>query len=107
MKSRDDNGGEFCPVAKTAMLLGDTCTLLIIRDLLDDKKRFGELEHSLHPISSRTITNKLKLLEERGIIARKEFREKPPRVEYSLTKEGRKLHAIIQDMRIFGEKVLA
>jgi DNA-binding HxlR family transcriptional regulator len=106
MKSRDGNKEEFCPVARVAKLLGDPCTLLIIRDLLTGTKRFGELESSLHPISSRTITNKLKLLEEHSIVVRKEFKEKPPRVEYSLTKEGKKLHAIIEDMRLYGKKFL-
>jgi DNA-binding HxlR family transcriptional regulator len=104
MKPRDEKDSEFCPVAKVAKLLGDPCTLLIIRDLLDGTQRFGNLESSLSPISSRTITNKLKLLEEHGIILRKEFKEKPPRVEYSLTKEGKKLHAIIEDMRVYGKK---
>lgn len=97
--------GDFCPIARTAELLGDPCTLLIVRDLLEDTRRFGELSSSLSPISSRTIANKLKVLEDRGIIARREYKEKPPRVEYSLTKEGKKLHRIIEDMRAFGKSL--
>lgn len=98
---------EICPVARVAELLGDECTLLIVRDLLEGTRRFGELEASLSPISSRTITNKLKTLEEHGLVEREAFKEKPPRVEYSLTKEGRRLHVLIEDMRVFGKKFLS
>ncbi len=97
---------DFCPIARVAELLGDTCILLIVRDLLTGTKRFKDIEHSLSPISSRTITNKLKLLEEKHIITRTQFKEKPPRVEYALTKEGKRLHAIIEDMRIYGKTFL-
>jgi DNA-binding HxlR family transcriptional regulator len=104
--TRDAKKEAFCPIAAVAELLGDPCTLLIVRDLLEEKKRFGELETSLSPISSRTIAKKLKLLEHRNIISRREFKEKPPKVEYALTKEGKKLHAIIEDMRVFGKHYL-
>lgn len=103
---KDLHSSDFCPIARTAELLGDPCTLLIVRDLLVNTKRFGELADSLSPISSRTIANKLKTLEEHGIIMRKEYKEKPPKVEYSLTKEGKKLHGLIEDMRAFGKKYL-
>lgn len=93
-----------CPLAKTANLLGDTFTLLIIRDLLSRPKRFGDIEVSLAGISSRTITNKLKFLEEKGIIERHSFNEKPPRVEYSLTANGKAASKIIDSMRTYGEK---
>lgn len=102
----DGKRDEVCPIASVAELLGDECTLLLIRDLLMGTKRFKELEYSLSPISSRTISNKLKLLEERGLIARKEYKEKPPRVEYTLTKDGKKLHKLMTEMRAFGKKFL-
>lgn len=103
---KDVHSSDFCPIARTAELLGDLCTLLVVRDLLEGTKRFGELTASLSPISSRTITNKLKKLEEHNLIIRKEYAEKPPRVEYSLTKEGKRLHTLIEDMRSFGKKYL-
>jgi DNA-binding HxlR family transcriptional regulator len=95
-----------CPLAKTANLLGDTFTLLIIRDLLSKPKRFGELEKSLNGVSSRTITIKLRLLEAKGIVKRIEFSEKPPRVEYLLTNNGKKLSDIMDSMRKYGKKFL-
>lgn len=106
MPIRDAQRNEICPVALVAELLGDECTLLIVRDLLLGTKRFKDLESSLSPISSRTISNKLKLLEEHNLITRKEFKEKPPRVEYSLTKEGKKLNKLMTEMRSYGKKLL-
>lgn len=101
MKDKD-----FCPVALVAELLGDPCTLLIVRDLLTGSKRFKDFEASLSPISSRTISNKLKKLEEKNILTRTQFKEKPPRVEYSLAKEGEALGSLIREMRKYGEKFL-
>lgn len=95
-----------CPLAKTANILGDTFTLLIIRDLLSGSKRFGDLETSLSGVSSRTITKKLQFLESKNIIKRRAFNEKPPRVEYTLTKNGRALHKIIETMQVYGKKYL-
>lgn len=106
MKKDIHSNEDFCPVAQVASLLGDTCTLLIVRDLLTGNKRFKELQNSLSPISSRTVTNKLKLLEDHGVIVRNEFKERPPRVEYSLTKNGYRLDAILNEMRIYGKKYL-
>jgi DNA-binding HxlR family transcriptional regulator len=95
-----------CPLARTANIVGDTFTILIIRDLLAGPKRFGELESSLSGVSSRTITKKLQFMEDKGLIKRSEFHEKPPRVEYSLTKNGKALHKILETMRSYGEKFL-
>lgn len=97
---------DLCPVARVAELLGDPCTLLIIRDLLSGSKRFKDFGSSLSPMSSRTITNKLKLLETKKILTRTAFKEKPPRVEYVLTKEGKALRILIKEMRRYGEKFL-
>jgi DNA-binding HxlR family transcriptional regulator len=95
-----------CPVAKVANLIGDTWSLLIIRDLENGARRFGELESSLSGVSSRTLTKKLQFLEENKIVERKEYSEKPPRVEYALTANGKKFHEIIDAMRTYGEKYL-
>lgn len=105
-KKQEKNICNSCPLAKTANLMGDTFTLLIIRDLLSKPKRFGDLAVSLSGVSSRTITKKLQFLENKGLISRQAFKEKPPRVEYSLTKNGRALNKIIESMRAYGEKYL-
>lgn len=92
-----------CPIAKVADLVGDSCVLLMVRDLLKKPQRFGDFVESLHGISSRTITKKLKHLEEHGLIVRNEFNERPPRVEYSLTKKGRQLNALLKEMERYGK----
>lgn len=89
-----------CPVARVADLIGDSCSLLIVRDLMDGKKRFGELHISLEGISSRTLTNKLKILMAQKVIVRDKDGI------YSLTKKGAALDPIIESMRSYGRKYL-
>jgi DNA-binding HxlR family transcriptional regulator len=81
-------------------------TLLVIRDLADGRARFCELERSLMGISPRTLSLRLRALEEEGIVERHTFPEVPPRVEYALTEKGRALLPIIDDMRTYGEQWL-
>jgi len=95
-----------CPVAKVADLFGDPCSLLVMRDLLRKPRRFSELQNSLSGISSRTLTNKLKRLEDNKLISRAVFREKPPHVEYSLTKKGAAFQEVEKAMRSYGKKYL-
>jgi len=105
-KNQENKICNECSLAKTANIIGDTFTLLIIRDLLSGPKRFGDLEISLSGVTSRTITKKPLFLEDKNLIKRKAFSEKPPRVEYSLTKNGKALHKIIETMRTYGKKYL-
>jgi DNA-binding HxlR family transcriptional regulator len=95
-----------CAIAAVAELVGDPWILLLIRDFTTGPKRFKDLMESLKGISTRTLTSKLKLLESRKIITRKVFRERPPRVEYTLTSQGHELTKITRDMRAYGEKYL-
>jgi DNA-binding HxlR family transcriptional regulator len=98
---------ESCPVTATAEILAGKWTILLIRDLADGRCRFCELERSLEGISPRTLSLRLRALEEQGILERKTFPEVPPRVEYSLTEKGRALVPIIEDMRTYGRSWLA
>lgn len=95
-----------CPVARVADLLGDSCSLLLVRDLLIKPRRFGDLQDSLSGISSRTLTNKLKLLEKEELIVRKVYKERPPRVEYKLTRKGAAFHEVVDAMRKYGKRYL-
>jgi DNA-binding HxlR family transcriptional regulator len=95
-------GKKNCPVERTVNVIGGKWTLLILRDLFDGTKRFGELRASLTGISPKTLTEKLRILERDGIIERKIYPEVPPRVEYSLTKRGQTLETIIEAMREWG-----
>jgi DNA-binding HxlR family transcriptional regulator len=95
-----------CPVCRTADIVCGKWTLLLVRDLAEGHSRFCELERSLTGISPRTLSLRLRALEEEGIVARETFAEVPPRVEYSLTAKGRALIPIIDDMRAYGERWL-
>lgn len=88
---------ETCPVQKTAELLSDFWTILIIRDLIKGPKRFTDLEKLLDGISTRTLTLKLKKLVEEGLVEKKE-------TNYSLTKKGKGLNTIFEAMERYGKK---
>jgi DNA-binding HxlR family transcriptional regulator len=98
MASPDDS----CPVCRTADVVCGKWTLLVIRDLAEGRSRFCELERSLAGISPRTLSLRLRALEEEGIVERTTYAEVPPRVEYSLTEKGRALVPIIDSMREYG-----
>ena len=87
-----------CPIAKTATLLSDVWTMLIVRDLLRAPKRFNELHQSLKGISTRTLTNKLKRLEELDLVSKDDVR-------YSLTPAGKKMKSVIEEMEKYGKKL--
>lgn len=91
-----------CPVARTAQIMGNKWTPLILRDLADGQKRFSELERSLKGISPKTLSERLKKLEESSVLKRTCFAEVPPRVEYELTSKGHALLPVIESMRQFG-----
>jgi DNA-binding HxlR family transcriptional regulator len=95
-----------CPVCRTAEIVCGKWTLLVIRDLAEGRSRFCELERSLHGISPRTLSLRLRALEEEGIVERQTFPEVPPRVEYALTTKGRALVPLIEDMRTYGREWL-
>jgi DNA-binding HxlR family transcriptional regulator len=94
---------ETCPVCRTAEIVCGKWTLLLVRDLAAGRSRFCELERSLSGISPRTLSLRLRALEEEGIVERQTFSEVPPRVEYALTTKGRALLPIVEDMRAYGE----
>lgn len=96
----------ICPVARTAQIISRKWTLLIIRDLTTGVKRFNQLERSLQGISPKTLSERLRSLEEEGVIVRQTFAEVPPRVEYSLTEKGHDLVDVIESMRRFGKQWL-
>ena len=95
-----------CPVCRTAEIVCGKWTLLIVRDLSEGRSRFCELERSLGGISPRTLSLRLRSLEEEGILHRRTFPEVPPRVEYALTEKGLALVPIIDSMRTYGSEWL-
>ena len=91
-----------CPVCRTAEVVCGKWTMLIIRDLAEGRSRFCELERSLEGISPRTLSLRLRALEEEGILERQTYPEVPPRVEYGLTNKGLALVPIVEAMRQYG-----
>ena len=95
-----------CPVAKTANLISNRWTPLILRDLAHGSLRFGELQRSLVGISPKTLSERLKRLEDAEVIKRTCYAEVPPRVEYNLTAKGHARLPIIEAMRGYGAEWL-
>ena len=97
---------DSCPIAKTADLIGDSIVLLIIRDLARTPRRFSELQASFPGVSTRTLTQKLKMLETEAMIVKQKYAEFPPRFEYVLTKKGNGLSGGIRAMDTNGKKYI-
>jgi DNA-binding HxlR family transcriptional regulator len=95
-----------CSVACTADIIGSKWTAVIVHDLSEGPRRFSELERACPGISPRTLSERLRVLEQDGIVARKSYAESPPRVEYELTEKGQGLLPIIDAMRSFGHRWL-
>ena len=102
----DRVANETCPVCATADIICSKWTMLVIRDLADGSTRFSELERSLSGISPRTLSLRLRALEECEIVRRHTYPEVPPRVEYALTEKGRALVPLIEEMRTYGQRWL-
>lgn len=91
-----------CSVAVTLDIFNDRWKLAIIWHLLDSNKRFKELHEVISEITQKTLTVKLKELEEKKIINRKVFAEVPPKVVYSLSDSGKKLKPVLEEMYEWG-----
>jgi len=91
-----------CAVAACAEIIGAKWTALLVHDLSEGPRRFSQLERSCVGISPRTLSERLRVLEDEGIVERYSYPESPPRVEYELTQKGEALLPIINAMRGFG-----
>src|SRR2546422_9805594 len=94
--------GQPCPVAKSLELLGERWTLLVIRDLLAGPRRFQDLLASLDGIAPNVLSERLKILEAHGIVAREFYSEHPPRPAYALTPPGRDLGVVVGPLPGWG-----
>jgi len=95
------------PLARAIRLLGDAWVLLIVMNLLQGPMRFNALRASLGHISSKTLSNRLKALEELGFVQREAFLEIPLHVEYHLTERGQELGEVIEVIERFGIRNLS
>lgn len=93
----------LCPVSRTAFIIGSRWTSEIIRELMDHgARRFSDFESALDGIAPNTLSNRLKMLEDHGVISRDIYDTHPPRAIYQLTDKGRKMQPIIDAMRFWG-----
>jgi DNA-binding HxlR family transcriptional regulator len=97
---------ETCSVAACAEIVGAKWTVLIVHELSEGARRFTQIEHSCAGISPRTLSERLRALEDEGLVLRRSYAESPPRVEYELTEKGDALLPIIEEMRRFGHSYL-
>ena len=95
-----------CPVAKSLDVLGERWTLLVVRDLLRGRHRFHELAASLPGIAPNVLSDRLKFLEEHGLVERRFYSEHPPRAEYLLTDKGRELEVPLRALASWGARNL-
>src|SRR4051812_20755602 len=89
----------LCPVEVASRIIGQKWTLQIVNELMDcESRRFCELQEALGGVNPSTLSSRLKMLEEEGLIRRIQVSAIPPHVEYNLTEMGAQLHAVIQEI---------
>jgi len=93
-----------CPVEIILEVIFGRWKVLIIHQLLEDTKRFNQLQRELRGITHRTLSKQLREMEEHGLVVRKDYQEIPPRVEYSLSELGKSLESVLLAMHEWGEK---
>ncbi|MBW4085421.1 helix-turn-helix transcriptional regulator [Paenibacillus sp. S150] len=93
-----------CNIEKTLEVLGGKWAFLVLRELFNGTKRFGELQRSIAGVSPRALTSTLRHLEEHGVLERHVFPTVPVTVEYNLTPKGEDLHQILKEMKLWSAK---
>jgi DNA-binding HxlR family transcriptional regulator len=98
--------GQACPVAQSLEFLGERWTLLIVRDLLPGPRRFQDLQTSLTGIAPNVLSDRLKTMEEHGLVERRFYTDHPPRAEYALTERGQGLGLVVGALAQWGSRHL-
>ncbi len=102
MQSREYRCSYGCPVEATVDVMGGKWKGILLFELLESPKRFGELRRLVPAVTQRMLTHQLRELEHDGLVNREVFPQVPPKVEYSLTPFGRTLEPILLLMRDWG-----
>lgn len=93
----------FCPVEVTLDAIAGRWKVMAIHQLLEGPRRFNQLQRELKGVTHRTLVKQLREMEARGLVNRKDYKQTPPRVEYSLTTLGKSLKPILLAMHKWGE----
>jgi len=103
MRTKVEDGKKAsCPVESTLQVIGGRWKVLILRELFQGVRRFGQLHRALHGITQKMLTQQLREMEADGIVHREVYLQVPPKVEYSLTPLGESLRPIIASMHEWG-----
>lgn len=93
-----------CPLSKALDLIGDKWSLVIVRDMCLGKTKYGDFQNSPEGIPTNILANRLRQLEENGIIVKRSYQEKPVRYEYLLTAKGADLLPVLQQLVLWTQK---
>lgn len=93
---------QACPIARTLDIIGDRWTMLVIRDLFFGRRRFSEFLRASPGLPPKLLSERLKRLEDRGLIERSVYSEHPLRAEYHLTEKGRSLFPVLTAIGDWG-----
>lgn len=97
-------GAPGCPIHRSVAVLDGKWTLLVLRELFEGTRRYGEILRALDGVSPKTLVERLRTMESQGIVHREIHAEVPPRVEYSLTPLGESLRPVMDALRAWGEE---
>jgi DNA-binding HxlR family transcriptional regulator len=95
-------GMKACPVDTTSKIIGKKYTVLLIRNMLTNHKRFNQFLESIEGMNQKILSTRLKEMEREGLVTRKVYAEMPLRVEYFLTEKGRATKPILDQMAAFS-----
>lgn len=93
-----------CPLSKALDLIGDKWSLVIVRDMCLGKKRYGDFKSSSEGIPTNILANRLRQLEEQGIIKKLPYQQRPLRYDYFLTPKGADLLPVLQQLVAWMQK---
>lgn len=103
MRNRIRQMHDYCSTEVALEIIGGKWKLVILHNLFDGTKRFGELRRAMPHVTQRMLTRQLRELEEDGLVHRKVYAQVPPKVEYSLTETGESLETIVSQIDEWGE----
>jgi DNA-binding HxlR family transcriptional regulator len=95
-----------CPVEATLDAIGGRWKVLILHELFNGTRRFGELHRCLRGITQKMLTQQLREMEHDGLVHREIYMQVPPKVEYSLTELGKTLQPVLDAMHVWGKRYI-
>lgn len=105
VRSTRSSAGEYQPLSKLLGILSSRWTLLLLHRLhIEGPARFGELRRRLGPVSTKTLTERLRMLEAEGLVSRHYEPTVPPQVTYALTKRVMELEPVIIELDRIAER---